>query len=72
MTFSSHIITKLVLVLVCGLGAVTDIAAQQTDIAILYPTTASGMTEGDVNYARTVSKRFVRMLNSIRFFRRPI
>lgn len=43
------------------------VAAQQTDIAILLPSTASGLPEGDVNYARTVSKRYGQMLRSIGF-----
>ncbi len=45
----------------------TDLSAQQVDIAILNPSTASGVAEGDVSYARTVSRRIVRMLNSIGF-----
>lgn len=57
----------LVFVLVCALGTVTDISAQQAEIVILLPSTASGIAEGDVNYSRTVSKRFVRMLKSIGF-----
>ncbi len=54
----------LFLFLVVGLNTTE---AQQADIAILLPSTATGISEGDVNYARTVSKRFVRMLNSIGF-----
>ena len=42
-------------------------SAQQTEIAILMPSTASGIPEGDVNYARTVSRRFAQMLRSIGF-----
>ena len=56
-----------VFVLICGTAEVNLIFAQQADIAILLPSTASGIAEGDVNYARTVSKRFVRMLKSIGF-----
>ena len=66
-TFPTDIIFILVLVLVCCTGALTNATAQQTDIAILLPSTASGVVQGDVNYARSVSKRFVRMLNSIGF-----
>jgi len=47
--------------------SISDIAAQQADIVILLPSTASGIAEGDVNYSRTVSKRFVRMLKGIGF-----
>lgn len=65
-TFSTKSII-LILVLVGWTSALTDIAAQQTDIAILLPSTASGAAEGDVNYARSVSRRFVRMLKSIGF-----
>ncbi len=66
-TFPTDIIFILVLVLVCCTGELTNTAAQQTDLAILLPSTASGIAEADVNYARSVSKRFVRMLNSIGF-----
>ena len=66
-TFPTNIIFILVLVLVCCTGELTNTSAQQTDIAILLPSTASGVVQGDVNYARSVSKRFVRMLNSIGF-----
>ena len=62
-TFSTHII----FIFVCWSGALTDIAAQQADIAILLPSTASGVAQGDVDYARSVSRRFVRMLKSIGF-----
>ncbi len=59
--------TTIIFILICWSGALTDIAAQQADIAILLPSTASGVSEGDVNYARSVSRRFVRMLKSIGF-----
>ncbi|MDE0088433.1 MAG: hypothetical protein OXU23_22110, partial [Candidatus Poribacteria bacterium] len=59
--------TYIIFILVCWSGALTDTAAQQADIAILLPSTASGMAEGDVNYARSVSRRLVRMLKSIGF-----
>ena len=48
-------------------GAFAIAAAQQADIGILLPTPAPGVTQGDVNYARSVSKRLIRMLNSIGF-----
>ena len=66
-TLFSKIIPTGVLAFVCWTGALTDIAAQQADIAILLPSTASGVPEGDVAYARSVSRRFVRMLKSIGF-----
>ena len=65
--FSTSITCILILVLICCSGVLTETAAQQSDIAILLPSTASGVPEGDVNYARTVSKRFVRMLSSFGF-----
>ena len=65
-TFSS-IFILIVFVLVGWNNVLTDIAAQQADIAILLPSTASGVAQGDVDYARSVSRRFVRMLKSIGF-----
>ena len=65
--FSTSITCILILVLICCSGVLTETAAQQSDIAILLPSTASGVPEGDVNYARTVSKRFVRMLSNFGF-----
>lgn len=56
-----------VFIFTCMASELNPIVAQQADIAILLPSTASGISEGDVNYARTVSKRFVRMLKSIGF-----
>lgn len=64
--FSTNIII-LVFVFVGWTSALTEVAAQQADIAILLPSTASGAAEGDVDYARSVSRRFVRMLKSIGF-----
>ena len=65
--FSTIITRILIFVLFCWIGQIADIAAQQSDIAILLPSTASGVPQGDVNYARTVSKRLVRMLNGFGF-----
>ncbi len=65
--FSLRITLFLIFFLLCWSGASTDAVAQQSDIAILLPSTASGVPEGDVNYARTVSKRFVRMLSNFGF-----
>lgn len=66
-TFPTKTILTLILALFCWSGATTDATAQQSDIAILLPSTTSGVPQGDVNYARTVSKRFVRMLSSFGF-----
>lgn len=66
-TFATNIIFTLIIFLICWSGALTHTHAQQSDIAILLPSTASGVPQSDVNYARTVSKRFVRMLSSFGF-----
>ena len=42
-------------------------SAQQAKIAIVLPSVTPQTSEGDVQYARSVSKRFNRMLNSIGF-----
>ena len=41
--------------------------SQQAQIAIVLPTATSGVSEGDVQYARSVAKRFSRMLSIIGF-----
>lgn len=66
-TLPKNIILTLIFLLLCFSGGITNSAAQQSDIAILLPSTTSGVSEGDVSYARTVSKRFVRMLSSFGF-----
>ncbi len=66
-TFFVKITIAIFLVFICWNALPNHILAQQADIAILLPSSESGVTEGDVNYARTVSKRFVRMLNGIGF-----
>ncbi|MDE0555692.1 MAG: family 10 glycosylhydrolase [Candidatus Poribacteria bacterium] len=43
------------------------VSAQQAKIAIVLPSVTSQTSEGDVQYVRSVSKRFNRMLNSIGF-----
>ena len=53
--FFTKTILILVLFFVCCFGVATDLSAQQVDIAILNPSTASGVAEGDVSYARTVA-----------------
>lgn len=68
MAIPTNIFLMLVLFLACCVGELTNLhAQQQADIAILLPSTSSGVSEGDVNYARSVSRRFVRMLKSIGF-----
>lgn len=52
---------------ICLITGENTVAAQQTDIAILMPSTQSGISEGDVSYARTVRKRFSQMLRSMGF-----
>ena len=41
--------------------------SQQAEIAIVLPTATSGVSDGDVQYARSVAKRFNQMLGSIGF-----
>ena len=57
--------------LVCMLVWITNeynlVLAQQAKIAIILPSTTSQVSENDVQYARSVSKRFNQMLNSIGF-----
>ena len=65
-TFSKKLFV-LIFILFSFIGVLTITRAEQTDIAILLPSTASGIPQGDVNYGRTVSKRFVRMLSSFGF-----
>ena len=62
-----YILVFTVILFICLIAGENPVAAQHTDIAILMPSTASGIPEGDVNYARTISKRFAQMLRSIGF-----
>ncbi len=61
----------LIILLVCMLfwciGEHTPAVSQQAQIAIVLPTATSGVSEGDVQYARSVAKRFSQMLSSIGF-----
>lgn len=61
----------LIILLVCMLfwciGEHNLAVSQQAQIAILLPTATSGVSEGDVQYARSVAKRFNRMLSMIGF-----
>lgn len=66
-TFSLNLLLTFIFILFFSAGILTDTTAQQSDIAILLPSTTSGVAQGDVDYARTVSKRFVRMLSSFGF-----
>ena len=47
------------------IGGVPLAEAQQAEIAIVVPSATSRVSEGDVQYARSVAKRFNRMLNGI-------
>ena len=49
------------------IGERNPAVSQQAEIAIVLPTAASGVPEGDVQYARSVAKRFSRMLSIIGF-----
>ena len=62
-----NVLVFTVILFLCLIAEVNPVAAQQTEIAILMPSTASGIPEGDVSYARTVSRRFAQMLRSIGF-----
>ena len=47
------------------IGGLRLAEAQQAEIAIVLPSATSRVSEGDVQYARSVAKRFNRMLNGI-------
>lgn len=49
----------------CIIGGLRLAEAQQAEIAIVLPSATSRVSEGDVQYARSVAKRFTRMLNGI-------
>ena len=49
----------------CMIGGLRLAEAQQAEIAIVVPSATSRVSEGDVQYARSVAKRFNRMLNGI-------
>lgn len=61
------IIVLFIFAILCCSGGFPIVAAQQANIGILLPTAVPGVTHGDVNYARSVSKRLTRMLNGIGF-----
>lgn len=60
-------IIGLICVLLLHIGELNPAVSQQAQIAIVLPTAASGVSEGDVQYARSVAKRFSRMLGIIGF-----
>ena len=58
-------IVLLVCMLLWCIGGFNLAVAQQAEIVIVLPTATSRVSEGDVQYARSVAKRFNRMLNGI-------
>ena len=58
-------IVLFVCMLLWCIGGFNFAVAQQAEIAIVLPTATSRVSEGDVQYARSVAKRFNRMLNGI-------
>ena len=60
-------IVLFVCVLFWYIGGLSPANSQQAQIAIVLPTAAAGVPEGDVQYARSVAKRFSRMLGLIGF-----
>ena len=56
-----------VCVLLWCLSGSNAAVSQQAEIAIVLPTATSGVSDGDVQYARSVAKRFSQMLGSIGF-----
>ena len=63
----SLLIVLLVCVIFWCIGGFSPANSQQAQIAIVLPTATSGVSEGDVQYARSVAKRFSRMLGIIGF-----
>ena len=64
----SHLITitLLVFTVLWCIGGFTYLEAQQTaKIVIVLPTAASRISDGDIQYAQSMGKRFKRLLNSI-------
>ena len=53
------------MLLQCTFGGFCLAEAQQAEIAIVLPKATPQVSEGDVQYARSVAKRFNRMLNAI-------
>ena len=63
----SILIVLLLCVMLWYIGGLSPANSQQEQIAIVLPTAISGVSEGDVQYARSVAKRFSRMLSIIGF-----
>ena len=57
----------LICMLFWSMGGLNAAISQQAEIAIVLPTATSGVSDGDVQYARSVAKRFSQMLGSIGF-----
>ena len=61
--------TTKIVIIVCMhfwcIGGLTLVFAQQSEIAIVLPKKTPQVSAGDVQYARSVAKRFNRMLNGI-------
>lgn len=49
------------------IGGLNTAISQQAGIAIVLPTATSGISDGDVQYARSVARRFSQMLSNIGF-----
>ena len=64
---SSLLRVLLLCVILWCMGDLSPANSQQAQIAIVLPTATSGISEGDVQYARSVAKRFSRMLSIIGF-----
>ena len=60
-------IVLLVCVIFWRIGGLSPANSQPAQIAIVLPTATSGISDGDVQYARSVAKRFSRMLGIIGF-----
>ena len=64
-----HLIQRvlLVCVLLWRIGELSPVVSQEAEIAIILPAATSGVSDGDIQYARSVAKRFNRMLSIIGF-----
>ncbi len=63
----SILIVLLLCVILWCIGGLSPANSQQAQIAIVLPTATAGVSEGDVQYARSVARRFSRMLGIIGF-----
>ena len=64
LSYTSTIVVFVCLLFWC-IGGFNVAVAQQAKVAIVLPTATSQVSEGDVQYARSVAKRFDRLLNGI-------